>query len=455
MMAKLCILLAIISIVIHSDGFKQVSFRHTSTVKTTALSDFSVLHDTGVLSSTVDALHHVVSGVHTDFHSLQSTFNLADADVAAAPAGEVSLYSKVDKTGFIGGCASYVEQGIDLSHNLLMKAGLQNTYGFSIILFTILIKAVTLPLTTAQLESTTKMQKLTPLQKRIQERFADDEPTKNKYLSQLFQAAAVNPLAGCFPALIQIPIFISLYRALQNLIAENKLAEPFLWVPDLEGPVYQLPPGESLNWVKSIFSGTPDLGWEHTLAYLTLPVILYASQSYSSKVMAAPKDPLKVLTEQEQISQSLVNNLPFVIAFFSLNVPAGLAVYWIINNILTTGINLVVKNQFKDDVMPAEVAMMMAEVDAPVKAKKARVGPTTIDSEFKKTKVEDKSVGGFSSTLQAIEDEGEKVVEEKVEEDDDDDDVEKVDTSAADDEKKRKRRAASRANTSKKGKKKA
>lgn len=114
---------------------------------------------------------------------------------------------------------------------------------------------MTLPLTTSQLESTTKMQKLAPLQKRIQERFADDEPTKNKYLSQLFQAANVNPLAGCFPALIQIPVFISLYRALQNLVAENKLDEPFLWIPDLEGPVYAKPPGESLDWIKSIVSG--------------------------------------------------------------------------------------------------------------------------------------------------------------------------------------------------------
>ena len=88
-----------------------------------------------------------------------------------------------------------------------------------------------MPLTTSQLESTTKMQKLTPLQKRINERYVDDEATKNKMLSQLFQAANVNPLAGCAPALIQIPIFISLYRALQNLIAENKLDEPFLWIP--------------------------------------------------------------------------------------------------------------------------------------------------------------------------------------------------------------------------------
>ena len=102
---------------------------------------------------------------------------------------------------------------------------------FSHFFYSCTVKVVTLPLTTSQLESTTKMQKLAPLQKRIQERYADDEPTKNQMLSQLFQVANVNPLAGCFPALVQIPIFISLYRALQNLVAENKLDEPFLWIP--------------------------------------------------------------------------------------------------------------------------------------------------------------------------------------------------------------------------------
>lgn len=99
-----------------------------------------------------------------------------------------------------------------------------------------IVKALTLPLTRTQLESTAKMQQLTPLQQKIQKKYANDEATKNQLLSQLFQAAQVNPLAGCFPALVQIPIFISLYRALTNLVAENKLDEPFLWIPDLEGP---------------------------------------------------------------------------------------------------------------------------------------------------------------------------------------------------------------------------
>lgn len=169
--------------------------------------------------------------------------------------------------------------------------------------------------------------------------------------------------------------------------------------------------------------------------------------------MAAPKDPAKILTEQEQISQSLVNNLPFVIAFFSLNVPSGLAVYWIINNILTTAVTLVVKKQFKDDVMPPEVAQMMAEVDAPVftKTRKTSSG----QSEMRKMSSaqimgEDKKEVGFSSSSAIVDTTAsEGTVEgttETVEMS-----AERVESQLAEEDKKRKKRAASRA----KGKKRA
>ena len=153
------------------------------------------------------------------------------------------------------------------------------------------------------------------------------------------------------------------------------------------------------------------------------------------------------------MSQSIVNNLPFITAFFSLNVPAGLAVYWIINNILTTGITLLVRNQFKDEVMPAEVDMMMAEVDAPVLVKKQKNAPGS--SELRKMALieDNKKESGFGATLQAIDatmNEGNSSGKTT-----DDDDEEEVDTSAADDEKKRKRRAASRNTSSRDGKKKA
>ena len=226
------------------------------------------------------------------------------------------------------------------------------------------MKLLTLPLTTKQLESTTKMQQLTPLQQKIQAKYANDEQTKNQMMAQLFQTAQVNPLAGCLPALVQIPIFISLYRAIQNLIAENKLDEPFLWIPDLQGPVYMNKPQNSMDWIKSIFTGNPELGWSDTLAFLSIPLILYISQTLSQKVLQPPKDPNKVLTEQEQISQGLINNLPFIVAFFAINVPAGLGLYWIINNILTTVITIVVKKQFADQPLPIEVTRLMASIDS-------------------------------------------------------------------------------------------
>ena len=207
------------------------------------------------------------------------------------------------------------------------------------------------------------------------------------------------------------------------------------------------------------FLGSPELGWTDTLAFLSLPVLLFASQSFSSKVMAAPRDESKPMTEQELMSQSIVNNLPFITAFFSLNVPAGLAVYWIINNILTTGITLLVRNQFKDEVMPAEVDMMMAEVDAPVVVKKVKNAPGS--SELRKMALieDNKKESGFSSTLQAIEatmnSEGSggstaSDDDDEDDDDDDDDDEDEEDTSEADDEKKRKRRAASRNKSSRK-----
>lgn len=297
-----------------------------------------------------------------------SSFLTAADEAAASP------YSKVDKTGVIGFLADYIEQAIDLSKNALNGMGVKNAYGFSIILFTILIKAATLPLTKTQLDSTSKMQKLQPLQAKINAKYADDETTKNQLLSQLFQAANVNPLAGCIPALVQIPIFISLYRALTNLVAEDKLGEAFLWIPDLEGPVYVNLKEKGENWITSIISGSPALGWHDTIAFLSLPFILFVSQSFSMKIMQPAKDPNKVLTDQEVFSQGILNNLPLVVAFFSINVPAGLSVYWIINNVLTTAINVAMKAAVKDEAFPIEVTQMMELVEAGPAVKKAGGG---------------------------------------------------------------------------------
>jgi len=254
------------------------------------------------------------------------------------------------------------------------------------------------------------MQALAPMQEKIRARYPDkaDEQTRNQMASQLYQAAAVNPLAGCLPALAQIPIFISLYRALQNLVAENKLDEPFLWIPDLEGPIYTN--GPDYSWITSAIAGNPKLGVHDTLAFLTLPLILFVSQTVSQKALQPPKDPKKVLTEQEQISQGLVNNLPFIVAFFSVNVPAGLAIYWIINNAMTTLITLATKATIKQEPFPPEVDRMMAMVEAgPGKmSMRASGGPRGVSAgkselrsgviETKKPKTDDAIDVGFAAS---------------------------------------------------------
>ena len=142
-MTKFLSTVAVAAILLQSDAFKLTPLNRFNVInqRKSALADFSTLHDTGLISDSINALHHAVDRIaNTDFHALHSTLNIADADVVpAAPAA--SIYSKVDKTGFIGTCANYIEQAIDLSHTLFLNLGIKNSYGFSIILFTFLSKS--------------------------------------------------------------------------------------------------------------------------------------------------------------------------------------------------------------------------------------------------------------------------------------------------------------------------
>lgn len=147
-MSGLLVALSLGSILIQSDSFRHVSSRHNGILPRkliTELGDFSALHDSGLLSSSIDNFHHLFNGVSAnDVHALHSSLNIADADLVSAAPGtpvvEASIYSKVDKTGFIGTCADIMERAIDLSHDLMQKLGVKDTYGYSIILLTIFSK---------------------------------------------------------------------------------------------------------------------------------------------------------------------------------------------------------------------------------------------------------------------------------------------------------------------------
>ena len=132
-----------------------------------------------------------------------------------------------------------------------------------------------------------------PIQiKTLQAKYASNPEIMNREISAVYQTNNVNPLAGCLPSLVQIPIFIGLYRALLKLAGDNLLNEPFLWLPNLEGPVYGSTTSDWLfkNWV----DGAPSLGWHDTLCFCSLPIILIVTQSVSQKLLQPPQNPVRM-----------------------------------------------------------------------------------------------------------------------------------------------------------------
>lgn len=235
----------------------------------------------------------------------------------------------------------FIQNSIVALHDFLQNLGLKEAYGPSVILFTVLVRLLLFPLTYQQLASTQRSQALAPKLKEIREKYADNKDLQNQMTALLYQETNVNPLAGCLPALFQIPVFLGLYRSFLNLASTHQMTEPFLWLPDLEGPVY----GErSTTWLTGQWQEgfIPPLGWHDTLAFLTLPLLLVVAQTISLRILTPPSDDPAV-----QNTQRILKYLPLLLGYFSLSVPAGLGVYWITNNLLSTASTAGIKEYFK------------------------------------------------------------------------------------------------------------
>ncbi|KAL2925371.1 Inner membrane protein ALBINO3 chloroplastic [Bienertia sinuspersici] len=221
---------------------------------------------------------------------------------------------------------------------LVLKDGLSTlhvpySYGFAIILLTVLVKVATFPLTKQQVESTLAMQNLQPKIKAIQERYKGNQERIQLETSRLYRQAGVNPLAGCLPTLATIPVWIGLYQALSNVANEGLLTEGFFWIPSLGGPttIAARQSGAGISWLIPFVDGHPPLGWNDTAAYLVLPVLLVVSQYVSMELMKPPEtDP------SQKNSLLILKFLPLMIGYFSLSVPSGLSIYWFTNNVLST-----------------------------------------------------------------------------------------------------------------------
>lgn len=170
-------------------------------------------------------------------------------------------------------------------------------WGFVIVIVTILLKLLFFPLSAASYKSMAKMKKFQPRLMTLRERYGDDKQKLNMEMMKLYKQEKINPMGGCLPILVQIPVFIALYWVLLESVELRQA--PFI------------------GWIKDLSLKDP---------YYVLPVLYGASMFVMQKLNPAPIDPMQ---------QRIMMALPLVFTVLFLWFPAGLVLYWLVNNLLS------------------------------------------------------------------------------------------------------------------------
>ena len=180
---------------------------------------------------------------------------------------------------------------LDFIHRLV------GNWGWSIVLLTVAIKAAFFPLSAASYKSMAKMKAIAPRMTALRERCGDDKQKLNMEMMNLYKTEKINPLGGCLPIVVQIPVFIALYWALLGAV-EMRDAPWILWIKDLssQDPFY------------------------------VLPVIMIATMLIQTKLNPTPPDPIQA---------KMMLLMPFIFGGMFLFFPSGLVLYWVVNNILS------------------------------------------------------------------------------------------------------------------------
>ncbi len=175
--------------------------------------------------------------------------------------------------------------------------GLVGNWGIAIILLTVLIKALFYPLQAASYKAMAKMKVIAPKMQQLKERYGDDRQRMQKAMMELYQKEKVNPMAGCLPIVVQMPVFIALYWV---ILASVELRH---------APFY--------GWIQDLSSIDP---------WYILPVLMGASMIIQTKLNPEPPDPIQA---------KVMKIMPIAFSVFFFFFPAGLVLYWLVNNILS------------------------------------------------------------------------------------------------------------------------
>jgi YidC/Oxa1 family membrane protein insertase len=180
---------------------------------------------------------------------------------------------------------------LDAIHSLV------GNWGWAIIILTILIKLAFYKLSETSYKSMANMRKLTPRLQALKDKYGDDKEKLNQAMMEMYKKEKINPLGGCLPILVQIPVFIALYWVLLESV-ELRQAPFALWIDNLSAPD----------------------------PYFVLPLIMGVSMFVQQKLNPAPPDPIQA---------KIMMSLPFVFTVFFAFFPSGLVLYWVVNNLLS------------------------------------------------------------------------------------------------------------------------
>jgi YidC/Oxa1 family membrane protein insertase len=187
---------------------------------------------------------------------------------------------------------------LNLSHRVT------GNYGIDIIVLTLLVKVAFWPLTKKSFQSMREMQKLQPEMTKLREKYKDDPKQMNSEIMELYRRHKVNPLGGCVPMILQIPVFFGLYQALSSTI-QLRHAPFFLWIHDLSAP----------ERLYVLGYGVP-----------VLTILLGVSMFVQQRMSPPAGDPAQ---------QKVMMFMPLVFTYMFIGFPAGLTIYWLTNNVLT------------------------------------------------------------------------------------------------------------------------
>jgi YidC/Oxa1 family membrane protein insertase len=187
--------------------------------------------------------------------------------------------------------------------------GLVGNWGFAIILLTVVVKAAFFKLSATSYRSMANMRRVQPKMADIREQYAEDKQKQSQAMMELYRKEKINPMGGCLPILVQMPVFIALYWVLMESV-ELRHSPFILWIDDL-----------------SVMD-----------PYFVLPILMGASMWFMQKLNPPPPDPMQA---------KIMQWLPIVFTFFFLWFPAGLVLYWVVNNLLSMAQQYVITRQIE------------------------------------------------------------------------------------------------------------